>query len=120
MIVTDTTLVGFTMINGTWGVQFALFIASLFNYFYNPDPEIPKDPLIDQAEYDSEINNLYLTRAFGIPITHGTLAIICFVSSSDRIPWDGLKQGLNFLGMIMYTGMILFASTGMIYYRYPL
>lgn len=42
MIVTDTTLVGFTMINGTWGVQMALFIASLFNYFINPSPNIPR------------------------------------------------------------------------------
>lgn len=45
---------------------------------------------------------------------------MCFVSSSDRIPWDGLKQGLNFLGMVMYTGMILLASNGMTYYGYPL
>lgn len=66
------------------------------------------------------MQSLHLTRAFVIPITHGSLAIICFVSSSDRIPWDGLKQGLNFLGMVMYTGMILTASTGMTYYRYPL
>lgn len=26
------------MINGTWGLQLALLIASLFNYFINPDP----------------------------------------------------------------------------------
>jgi len=45
---------------------------------------------------------------------------MCFVSSSDRIPWDGLKQRLNFLGMVMYTGMILLASNGMTYYGYPL
>jgi hypothetical protein len=38
MIVTETTLVGYTMINGTWGLQLALFVASLFNYLINPDP----------------------------------------------------------------------------------
>ena len=38
MIVTDTTLVGYTMINGTWGLQMALFIASLFNYLINQTP----------------------------------------------------------------------------------
>jgi hypothetical protein len=27
------------MINGTWGLQMALFIASMFNYFINPNPE---------------------------------------------------------------------------------
>jgi hypothetical protein len=41
MIVTDTTLVGFTMINGTWGLQLALLVASLFNYIMNPHPQIP-------------------------------------------------------------------------------
>jgi hypothetical protein len=46
MIVTDTTLVGFTMVSGTWGLQFALFVASMFNYFVTPDPAIPIDPLI--------------------------------------------------------------------------
>jgi hypothetical protein len=39
MIVTDSTLVGYTMINGTWGLQMALFIASLFNYLINPNLE---------------------------------------------------------------------------------
>jgi len=32
---------------------------------------------------------------------------MCFISSSDRIPWDGLKQGLSFLGMLLYMQMIL-------------
>jgi hypothetical protein len=38
---------------------------------------------------------------------------MCFISSSDRIPWDGLKQGLNFLGMVLYVQMILEASVTM-------
>jgi hypothetical protein len=38
---------------------------------------------------------------------------MCFISSSDRIPWDGLKQGLSFLGMVMYVQMILEAATTM-------
>ena len=38
MIVTDTTLVGYTMINGTWGLQLGLLIASLCSYFINPTP----------------------------------------------------------------------------------
>jgi len=120
MIVTDTTLVGFTMINGTWGLQFSLFIASLFNVIVNPHPQIPQDPTISVEQYETEMQELHFTRTYLIPITHGSLAIMCFISSSDRIPWEGLKQGLNFLGMIMYTGMILSASSAMIYYRYPL
>lgn len=120
MIVTDTTLVGFTMINGTWGVQTALLIASLFNYFINPAPEIPQDQGITNDEYQTELSELYVTRAILIPGVHACLAVICFMQSSDRIPYDGLKQGLSFLGMVLYTGMILTASQAMIYYHYPL
>jgi hypothetical protein len=59
MIVTDTTLVGFTMINGTWGTQLALFIASLFNYFVNPSPDIPFDPNeVDYPQYEAEMAEL--------------------------------------------------------------
>jgi hypothetical protein len=39
MIITESTLVGYTMINGTWGLQMALLVASLFNYLINPNPE---------------------------------------------------------------------------------
>ena len=50
MIVTDSTLVGYTMINGTWGLQMALFIASLFNYFINPNPEYTADFIYTQED----------------------------------------------------------------------
>ncbi len=78
MIVTDTTLVGFTMINGTWGLQLALLIASLFNYFINPSPEIPQDSGITYEQYLTEINELKFTRSVLIPGVHAALAIICF------------------------------------------
>ena len=96
MIVTDSTLVGYTMINGTWGLQMALFIASLFNYLINPDLEYT-------AGYpDEDQKTINFLRKFIIPLTHGALMIMCFIVSSDRIPWDGLKQGLNFAGMLLY------------------
>ena len=120
MIVLDTTLVGFTMINGTWGLQLALFIASLFNYFINPTPTPPQDPTLSDSEYQAELNSLHFTRMVVIPLSHGLLTVFCFISSSDRIPWEGLKQGLSFLGMVVYTVMILQASSAMIYYHYPL
>lgn len=41
MIVTDSTLVGFTMINGTWGMQLGLLVACLTNYFIYPVVDIP-------------------------------------------------------------------------------
>lgn len=112
MIVTDTTLVGFTMINGTWGLQLALLIAALFNYFINPEPQIYATP--------AQVDELHFVRMFTIPFVHACLTIFNFVASSDKIPYDGVKQGLSFLGMIMYTYMILTASKCMIFYPYPL
>lgn len=40
MIVTDTTLVGYTVINGAWGLQLALLVGVLYNYFVYPDDVI--------------------------------------------------------------------------------
>jgi hypothetical protein len=66
------------------------------------------------------MSELQFTRSILIPGAHGVLAIMCFISSSDRIPHEGLKQGLSFLGMVVYTFMILQASLAMFYYHYPL
>jgi hypothetical protein len=46
--------------------------------------------------------------------------ITTFISNSDRIPWDGLKQACSFLGMLIYTIMILNAAEAMNFYNYPL
>jgi len=85
MIVTDSTLVGYTMINGTWGLQMALFIASLFNYLINPSPEY------NSAYTEAVQKDINFLREFEIPITHGLLMIMCFITNSERIPYEGLK-----------------------------
>jgi len=114
MIVTDSTLVGYTMINGTWGLQMALFIASLFNYFVNPDPEFT-------PEYSPEDQHtINFLRQYIIPCTHAALMVMCFITSSERIPWEGLKQGLNFLGMLLYIEMILQCSLAMVLFKTPI
>jgi EamA domain-containing membrane protein RarD len=92
----------------------ALFIASLFNYFINPSPEYT-------AEYSiEEENTIDFLRQYIIPITHGALMIMCFITSSERIPWEGLKQGLNFLGMLLYIEMILQCSLAMVLFKTPI
>ena len=85
MIVTDTTLVGYTMINGTWGLQMALFIASLFNYLINPEP------LDLQVATQTQIDDLHFLRAIVIPGTHGVLMFMVFVVGSERIQWEEIK-----------------------------
>lgn len=85
MIVTDTTLVGYTMINGTWGLQMALFIASLFNYLINPTP------LDLTVATQTQIDDLHFLRAIVIPCTHGALMFMVFVVGSERIQWEEVK-----------------------------
>lgn len=46
--------------------------------------------------------------------------IMCFITSSERIPWEGLKQGLNFLGMLLYIEMILQCSLAMVLFQTPI
>ena len=46
--------------------------------------------------------------------------IMCFITSSERIPWEGLKQGLNFLGMLLYIEMILQCSLAMVIFKTPI
>jgi hypothetical protein len=50
MLVTQTSLVGYTLINGTWGIQLALLIASLFNVITYDDDSLVR-----------EINTYYTT-----------------------------------------------------------
>lgn len=49
MIVTDSTLVGFTMINGSWGLQMGLLVACLFNFIIYPNIDIPQSVDISAA-----------------------------------------------------------------------
>lgn len=114
MIVTDSTLVGYTMINGTWGLQMALLIGSLSNFFINPDP------LDMSVATQTQIDELRFLRLYLIPMTHGSLMLMLLISSSDRIPWDEVKQGLNFLAMILQINMILSASLGMANFDWPI
>jgi hypothetical protein len=51
MIVTDTNLVGFTMVSGTWGVQLALLVASVYAYMANPNVAIPKPEDMSEQAY---------------------------------------------------------------------
>lgn len=85
MIITESTLVGYTMINGTWGLQMALLVASLFNYIINPNPEFNSNYNSDDEQQIKQL------RMINIPATHAALMIMCFIVSSDRIPWEGLK-----------------------------
>ncbi len=50
MLVTQTSLVGYTLINGTWGIQLALLVASLFNMI-----------TYDNVSVVDQLNTYYMT-----------------------------------------------------------
>jgi hypothetical protein len=44
MIVTESTLVGYTVVNGSWGLQLGLMIGAIFNlYFYTEITGCPEN-----------------------------------------------------------------------------
>ena len=51
MLVTQTTIVGYTLINGTWGLQLALLIASLYNALV-----VPTSYIINEINEDDKLN----------------------------------------------------------------
>jgi len=47
MIITDTTLVGYTVINGTWRLQLALMAGSIYNYYLYPNKGVVPPHIAD-------------------------------------------------------------------------
>jgi hypothetical protein len=45
--------------------------------------------------------------------------VMIFISSSDRIPYESLKQGLNFVATFVYIIAILQAAIAMSYFHFP-
>lgn len=116
MLVTQTTLVGYTIINGTWSIQFALLIASIFNYQIFPDVfdlHYFSDANLTQSQID-RFNN---TRRFGLPMIHGALTIINFVTNNPRINLDCGKQFFSFGGMLIM--ILLIQEITNIMYVFP-
>lgn len=44
--------------------------------------------------------------------------IMCYISSSDRIPYESLKQGLNFAATFIYIIAVLQAAISMTYFHF--
>lgn len=49
MIVTDSTLQGYSVVAGTWGLHMALLVACLFNYIEDPNPPVPQYDTTDEV-----------------------------------------------------------------------
>ena len=70
MIITDSTLTGFTVINGSWGLQLGLFVGSLYNYFLYPSDQVYG--FKDHHDLDKKVEQ---TRVM-IILIHGFLILV--------------------------------------------
>jgi hypothetical protein len=118
----------------------ALLVASLFNLFvYSTDDVIqdintwitltPATTTFIPNNYEGmslgnltsiQIANLDQTRKVKIPALHALLMFTTAISGAQRLQWDGLKQFMNFFGMLMYVYLILKITNVMMIYPRPM
>jgi hypothetical protein len=78
MIITDTTLVGYTVINGSWRLQLAMLFGTIYNNFAYPDDNVIP-PYINDKYPELDLVNL-LNRCRNMLLwTHSILTVVCFV-----------------------------------------
>ena len=115
MIITDTTIVGYAVINGSWSIQMGLFIGSLVNLlmFKKDDLIIAPSPLIIHGNLLDIVQRCRVELVF----VHAFLVISNFIMHAPRFTQQVLKYVMTFLGMLMYTYEIL--SLGLNNYLTP-
>lgn len=78
----------------------------IFNYYTNPDVNRFKVFLPDGALTDEDVALIESTRRLWLPIGHGVLCAINFITNNPRLNLDGLKAFASFLGMILMVNLI--------------
>ena len=115
MLVTQTTLVGYTIINGTWSIQLALLVASIYNYVMFPEVfDSPYFKFRKEQLSPEEIQSLNSLRKYDLPIIHGLLFILNSVVSASRLNLDCGKQIFAFIGMVFMV-VLIFDVTSILY-----
>ena len=101
MIVTDTTLTGYTVINGSWGIQFGLLVGATYNYIVYPSSEM--------IGYESKYNLVGFSEyiRIGICFLHALLMAINIIMHAPRLNAPTLKYILSFSGMLLYVYAII-------------
>lgn len=102
MIVTDTTLAGYTVINGSWGLQMGLLVGALYNYYMYPSDKVYsyEEGLTDKIEF---------TRVL-ICYIHGILILVNIMMHSSRLNAPILKYVFSFAGMLFYVYLVISVS----------
>jgi hypothetical protein len=103
MLVTQSTLVGYTIINGTYSLQLAMLVGCVFNFYTTPSifdfSEYFDHKGIDITEEQAALFNE--TRKLWLPIGHATLVVINFISGNPMLDIDAFKAFASFIGMIL-------------------
>ena len=106
MIITDTTLVGYATLNGTWSIQLALLIGSITLVIVFPADEISLPPNI-LLNHPDEVNQLVLNCRRELIALHIILLATNIVTHSERFGSPVMKYLITFAGMLYYSYEIL-------------
>ena len=104
MIVTDSTLNGYTVVNGSWGLQLALLIGTIYLNVIFRDPTFSDEPISD-----STLAHLNFARNY-LLFMHALLTVVAWIAHNHSITNELLKSSLNFLGMFLYIYGVLQVS----------
>jgi len=108
MIVTDTPLSGFTVINGTWGLHLGLFIGSIVCYATYSNDDFIIDPVpIFEVRPNFDFYRYLKGVRIELIVLHLVLVFTNFVMNSNRIRNLNVKYALTFAGMFAYIYVIL-------------
>lgn len=94
MIVTNTTLVGYTVINGTWQLQAGLLLGALYTKYSYPNVAFISDGMTPTQEILVRDCLKYCISL------HSVLIPITIMAGTTRMDYIGLAVGGSFFGML--------------------
>jgi len=94
MIVTSSTLLGLTSMNGSYEIHLAMLVILFVNVEVMILPSIPSE-LPETEMVPGSLRRL-------CQYTHGYLMVICFMTTSPRFTNSALLQIANFFGLGLY------------------
>jgi hypothetical protein len=87
----------------------ALLTGCLYNWYVYPD--VLSDPYVAFTFTPREKAEFENIRHYWIPITHGILCLINFLTGNPRLHLDGLKAFASFAGMIICVNNLALVSS---------
>jgi hypothetical protein len=105
MLITDSTLVGYTILTGTFRLQLALLAGCIFNVLRFPS----KDELQNLNLTDSEQEFFTLSRLYYLPISHFLQFCLNIIQENRRLKLNRHKEVFAFAGtcIMVMTNLIV-------------